>query len=77
MCSLPELVGYVYYTNRLSKNIKELPYNNRIKYIKQPYIENNELNNITEFKPYDYQLEAFEQFKNNFNNRGILSLPYH
>ena len=75
MCSLPELVGYVYYTNRLSKNIKELPYNNRIKYIKQPYIENNELNNITEFKPYDYQLEAFEQFKNNFNNRGILSLP--
>ena len=75
MCSLPELVGYVYYTNRLSKNIRELPYNNRIKYIKQPYIENNELNNISEFKPYDYQLEAFEQFKNNFNNRGILSLP--
>ena len=75
MCSLSDLNGYVYYTNRLSKNIRELPYNNRIKYIKQPYIENNEVNNITEFKPYDYQLEAFEQFKNNFNNRGILSLP--
>uniref|UniRef100_A0A6C0EFK8 Helicase ATP-binding domain-containing protein n=1 Tax=viral metagenome TaxID=1070528 RepID=A0A6C0EFK8_9ZZZZ len=74
MCSLPELVGYVYYTNKLSKNIRELPYNNRIKYIKQPYIETIQ-NDITEFKPYDYQLEAFKQFKSNFNNRGILSLP--
>jgi superfamily II DNA or RNA helicase len=76
MCSLPNLNGYVYYTNRLSKNIKELPYNDRIKYIKQPYnIEDTTINIITKFKPYDYQLEAFQQFKNNFKNRAILSLP--
>jgi len=35
---------------------------------KRKYFENN-------FTPYDYQIDAFNAFKNNFNGRGILSLP--
>jgi superfamily II DNA or RNA helicase len=50
---------------------------NNINFIKYPY-KNNELtkSNI-EYKPYDYQIEAYEILSNYFkeNKRGILSLP--
>jgi len=76
MTGLINLSGYVYYTNKLSDNIKCLPNpNNRIKYIKQKYNENIKLEENKIIKPYDYQLEAFNKFNNNFTNRGILTLP--
>jgi predicted helicase len=76
MSGLTNLFGYVYYTNKLSTNIKSLPNpNERIKYIKQAYIEEEVIEEKKEIKPYDYQLDAVEQFKNKFTNRGILSLP--
>ena len=76
MSSLDKLNGYVYYTNKLSQNIKCLPKNNRIHYIKLPFLEEKVIKeNI--IKPYDYQLEAVDKciqyFKN--SNQGILSLP--
>ena len=75
MSGLTNLIGYVYYTNKLSRNVRELPNpTERIKYIKQKYNEDTEIQKI-EFKPYDYQLKAQEEFNNNFINRGILSLP--
>ena len=76
MSSLINLEGYVYYTNKLSTNIKCLPNpNNRIKYIKQIYNENIKLEENKIIKPYNYQLDAVNNFNNNFTNRGILSLP--
>ena len=77
MATLDKLNGYVYYTNKLSENIKCLPSNKRIIYIQQKYIEENIIKKTIkiEYKPYDYQLEAAEKFKNEFDKRGILSLP--
>ena len=72
---LDKLNGYVYYTNRLSTNIKELPINKRIQFIKQEHIQDIIQESITKLKPYDYQLDAVNKFNNNFTNRGILSLP--
>jgi superfamily II DNA or RNA helicase len=75
MSGLTNLTGYVYYTNKLSTNVKELPNpTQRIKYIKQKYNENTEIQEV-KFTPYNYQLKAQEEFNNNFINRGILSLP--
>ena len=70
--------GYVYYTNKLSKNILSLPQTNIIEFIKQPFIEPiNDSFNETIIKPYDYQLEAVNKFNEYYinNDRGILSLP--
>jgi len=39
IASLDKLIGYVYYTNKLSTAVKELPPNKRINYIKQKFIE--------------------------------------
>jgi hypothetical protein len=39
MATLDKLNGYVYYTDKLSINVKTLPINKRIQFIKQPYIE--------------------------------------
>jgi len=77
MSGLIKLTGYVYYTNKLSENIKCLPNpDQRIKYIKQKYNEDIIVDAvIKEFKPYDYQLKAQKEFNNNFKNRGILTLP--
>ena len=74
--SLHNLNGYVYYTNKLSTNLKELPKNDRIKYIKLPY-EETQNKEIKIIKPFDYQIEAFNKFNEYFknNNQGILSLP--
>jgi superfamily II DNA or RNA helicase len=76
MNGLINLTGYVYYTNKLSENIKCLPNpNKRIKYIKQKYNKDIIEIVINEFNPYDYQLKAKEEFNNKFKKRGILSLP--
>ena len=74
--SLHNLNGYVYYTNKLSTNLKELPKNDRIKYIKLPY-EKTQNKEIKIIKSFDYQIEAFNKFNEYFknNNQGILSLP--
>ena len=82
--SLNELKGYVYYTDKLSHNLKSLPNNSRIEYIKLPYINDNEKEEINNNKiiyenysiiPYNYQLEAKNAFNENFNKRGIISMP--
>lgn len=74
MFSLPTINGFVYYTNKLSTNLRDLPKNDRIKYIKHAYIENKE-SNINIFKPYNYQIEAKNKFDTDFNYRGILTMP--
>jgi hypothetical protein len=43
--SLDKLNGYIYYTNKLSENIKCLPKNDRINYIKLPYQEEKIIKN--------------------------------
>jgi len=76
MAGLINLTGYVYYTNKLSENIKCLPNpNERIKYIKQKYNDVIMESEIKDFIPYEYQLKAKDEFNNKFINRGILSLP--
>jgi superfamily II DNA or RNA helicase len=78
MLGLDDIFGYVYYTNKISTNLKEIPKSKRITYIKHPFVENKKKENKKEeIKPYDYQLKAQQilitHFKN--NNRGILSMP--
>jgi superfamily II DNA or RNA helicase len=75
IATLDKLNGYIYYTNKLSVNIKELPVNKRITYVKQKYIEEKNIKENNKFIPYDYQLEAQQEFINKFTNRGILTLP--
>ena len=75
IAALDKLNGYIYYTNKLSTNIKELPINKRIQYVKHKYNENIVENSNKELTPYNYQLKAKEAFNNTFVNRGILSLP--
>jgi superfamily II DNA or RNA helicase len=78
MAHLNNNIGYVYYTNKLSHNIKSLPNTNRINYIKQKFIIEDDDDIIIEIiEPYDYQLEAKEKFDIHFRNenRGILSMP--
>ena len=58
----------VYYCGKLSQQI--VCRQNKIKYINIPHIK---INNILEFKPRDYQIEAFNKLKD--INRTILSMP--
>ena len=58
----------VYYSGKLSQQI--LCRQNKIKYINIPLIRNN---NILDFKPRDYQLEAYNKLKD--CNKSILSMP--
>lgn len=58
----------VYYSGKLSQQI--LCRQNKIKYINIPHIKNND---ILDFKPRDYQLEAYNKLKN--HNKSILSMP--
>jgi len=74
-----QINGIVYYTNKISSNIKALPINSRIKYIKQEFIDNkvvNEKLKENEIIPYDYQIEASNKFIEYFKeeNRGILTM---
>ena len=76
MAVLNKLNGYVYYTNKISKNLKDLPTNKRLEFIKYKYEDKKE-EIINIIVPYDYQIEAknkiTEYLKN--NNRCILNLP--
>jgi superfamily II DNA or RNA helicase len=58
----------VYYTGKLSQQI--LCRQNKIKYINVPYITNK---NILKITPRDYQIEAYNNLKD--NKRSILSMP--
>jgi superfamily II DNA or RNA helicase/phage anti-repressor protein len=60
--------GIVYYSGKLSSQI--LYRKKRINYINLPHVKNNK---ILDFKPYEYQIEAYNKLKN--NNRAILSMP--
>jgi superfamily II DNA or RNA helicase len=60
--------GIVYYSGKLSQQI--LCRKNKIRYLNIPMIKNNQ---ILDFKPRDYQLEAYNKLKD--TNRGILSMP--
>jgi superfamily II DNA or RNA helicase len=71
--------GNIYYNSKLSINLKNLK-NEKVKFIFKEIDNKNKKiieNNIIEYKPYNYQLDAFnkinEYFK--FNNRCILNLP--
>ena len=69
--------GIVYYSSKLSPNIKLLKPNNNIEFIKQEIVNNDNnqqiIRNKTILTPYYYQIEAYEQLKN--SNRAILNLP--
>ena len=71
MASLDKLSGYVYYTSKISSNIKAYP-KNRIQYIKKSFIENVIISENNNINPFNYQLEASNKF---ISNRGILSMP--
>jgi superfamily II DNA or RNA helicase/phage anti-repressor protein len=58
----------VYYSGKLSQQI--ICRQNKIKYINIPHIKNN---NILEFKPREYQIDAYNKLKD--VNRSILSMP--
>jgi superfamily II DNA or RNA helicase len=60
--------GSVYYSGKLSSQI--ICRKKRINYINLPYITNNQ---ILDFLPRDYQIEAYNYIKN--NNKNILSMP--
>jgi superfamily II DNA or RNA helicase len=60
--------GIVYYSGRLSQQI--IARKKKITYINLPHIKNNK---ILDFKPREYQIDAYNKLKN--NNRSVLSLP--
>ncbi len=68
-------------TNDLSQLLDINQNSNKINFIKLPFDDNHDTNeNQNENKiisPFEYQLEAYNSFKNNYtnNNRGMLSLP--
>jgi len=60
--------GVVYYSGKLSSQI--LCRKRRINYINLPFIKNNL---ILDFKPRDYQIEAYNIIKD--GNKSLLSMP--
>jgi superfamily II DNA or RNA helicase len=60
--------GIVYYSGKLSNQI--ILRKKKITYINLPHIKNNK---VLDFKPYEYQIEAYNKLKN--NNRAILAMP--
>lgn len=75
--TLDKLNGYIYHTNKLSTNLKELPVNKRLSFIKQKYNEPKENKKVIKIKPFNYQLVAYNNSKEHFknNNRCIISMP--
>ena len=68
----------VYHTSKISHNIKNHMFNDKIKYIKLLMNETETKEEIkTEFKPHDYQIEASNKIINHLgdNNKAILSMP--
>ena len=83
MASLDSLNGYVYYTDKLSRNITSLPANSRIQYIKKEYMDEptHVYKTSPSFTPDDtkleYQMKAKMLADTYFqtNKRGIISMP--
>ena len=80
MATLDKLNGYVYYTDKLSINVKTLPINKRIQFIKQPYIETKIITDIKFNIDPDklaYQIIAQNNAKEYYidNKHGIISMP--
>jgi len=73
MISHHNLCGIVYYSSKLSPNIKLLKQNTNIQFIKQEIIIYPEITHKTILDPYYYQIEAYEKLKN--SKRAILNLP--
>jgi len=76
MVSHYDIPGTVYYTSKLSPNIKLLKPNDKIKYIKKEMdetIKTNKINQRLIETPYYYQIEAYNKLKD--SNRSILNLP--
>ena len=76
-----DLDGIVYYTSKLSKNLQLQKETDKVKFIRKPFeCENLKIEqNYTKLidYAYDYQIEAYENIKNAFQekNRAILQLP--
>ena len=81
MAHMDKLNGYVYYTDKLSTNLKSLPSNPRVKYIKHSYIEPiiEQISDkfIIDKDKLKYQMEAYESAKEYYqeNMNGIISMP--
>jgi hypothetical protein len=74
MISHHNLCGIVYYSSKLSPNIKLLKPSSNIQFIKQEIIIHHpEIIHKTILNPYYYQIDAYEQLKN--SKRAILNLP--
>ena len=65
--------GILYYTSKLSHNLKSFKPVNEVQFIRKEFIleKNNNTKSIKE--PYDYQIDAYEKLKN--SNRVILNFP--
>ena len=61
----------VYYSGKLSQQIKTRQ--NKIRYINLPMIKNSNEISFLDFKPREYQIEAYNKLKD--INRSILSMP--
>ena len=75
MISHFNMKGIVYYSSKLSPNIKLLKPSENIQFIKQDFLYNTKpiITNKFILTPYYYQIEAYEQLKN--SKRSILNLP--
>lgn len=65
--------GIVFYTSKISSQLKWYKQNPKIQFIKQEMIENKIEIIPSKLQPYYYQIEAFNHLKD--SNRSILSLP--
>ena len=81
MISHYDIDGILYYTSKLSSNIKCQKSNPKIKYIRKP-IEDEKIVELEDYSnlinnPFDYQVEASNKLKTVFlsKNRAILQLP--
>ena len=65
--------GILYYTSKLSHNLKSFKPVNEVQFIRKEFIieKNNNTKSIKE--PYDYQIDAYEKLKD--SNRAILNFP--
>jgi superfamily II DNA or RNA helicase len=73
MISHFNMKGIVYYTSKLSSNIKLLKPNINIKFIREELVNSKIQQKISKLFPYYYQIEAYEKLKN--SKRSILNLP--
>jgi predicted helicase len=73
----PRLNGHVYYTHKVSQNLRDMPPDPRLSYIKHPFIDtmNTMLSENLIMLPYQYQLDVVKCFKEKLGNRRILSMP--